>query len=178
LTHAFDEMKLSDDTLVVITGAHGEAFGEHGQYVHNFTVYDEEVRVPLLLINKQIFHREFHVKELGRQIDIVPTMLALLGYNEPSSWQGRSLLGGTGADRAYLFSGNAEFIFGLVERNFKYIYNSDRSGAELYDLATDSTEAHDLSSDPSKSVVMKEDQSRIATWISFQNKYLQRFGRP
>ena len=178
LTHALDEMKLSDDTLVVITGDHGEAFGEHGQTVHNFTVYDEEVHVPLLLINQRMFDRDFHAKGIGRQIDLAPTLLALLGYNEPSSWQGSSLLDTSSVKRAYLFSGDADFIFGLVDGRFKYIFNSYRSRPELYDLASDSFEAHDLSSEPSNAAMIRRDQLRIAAWISFQNSYLHHFEPP
>jgi len=178
LTDVLSEMKLSDDTLVVITGDHGEAFGEHGQVLHNFTVYDEEVRIPLLLINKNIFQRELPVSTLGRQIDIAPTILAILGYEDPPAWQGRDLLAdNTSVERAYLFSSNGDFRFGLVDGNFKYIYNADSSIPEFYDLATDSSEAHDLGSDPLKSSVIQRDKSRVAAWLAFQNKYLHQFER-
>lgn len=42
LARALDKMKLRDDTLLVITGNHGDAFGEHKQTTHNWTVFDEE----------------------------------------------------------------------------------------------------------------------------------------
>ena len=42
------ERKLLDDTLVVIVGDHGESFGEHGSYVHNNSLYEEETTVPLI----------------------------------------------------------------------------------------------------------------------------------
>ena len=42
LMRTLEEMKLANDTLLVITGDHGEAFGEHGRIAHGFTVYDEE----------------------------------------------------------------------------------------------------------------------------------------
>src|SRR5437763_894729 len=48
--------RLADDTLVAVTGDHGEAFGQpHGNSGHGFTVYDEEVRVPLVLWNERLF---------------------------------------------------------------------------------------------------------------------------
>jgi len=166
---------LSDDTLVVVTGDHGEAFREHGQVIHDFTVYDEEVRIPLLLISKNMFQRELSVTTLGRQIDSAPTILAELGYNEPTTWQGCDLFADTAVERAYLFSSNGDFTFGLVDGNLKYIYNADSGTPELYDLAADNAESHNLASALSKSSVIQRDKSRIATWISFQNKYIQQF---
>ncbi|WP_189587385.1 sulfatase-like hydrolase/transferase, partial [Mesorhizobium sp. M8A.F.Ca.ET.208.01.1.1] len=41
-----------DSTLVVILGDHGEAFGEHGDYVHATALYDENVHIPLIMVNK------------------------------------------------------------------------------------------------------------------------------
>jgi len=172
LTDALSQMSLADDTLVVITGDHGEAFGEHGQTVHNFTVYDEEVRIPLLLVNQKIFRRELRFSRLGRQIDIAPTILAELGYNEPTTWQGYSLLDDAAVERAYLFSSNGDFLFGLVDGHFKYIYNPDLSTPELYDLTSDQAEARNLASVPFESPLIQSDKSRIP-WISFQNKYLR-----
>jgi arylsulfatase A-like enzyme len=133
------------------------------------------VRIPLLLINKKIFQRELRVSTLGRQIDIAPTILAELGYSEPTTWQGCDLLADTAVERAYLFSSNGDFLFGLVDGNFKYIYNPDSSTPEIYDLASDSAEAHDLASDPLKSFVIQRDKSRVAAWITFQNRYLHQF---
>ena len=55
LAAALQTMGLADRTLLVITADHGEAFGEHGQLIHGGTVYNEEVRVPLLIVNPQLF---------------------------------------------------------------------------------------------------------------------------
>jgi phosphoglycerol transferase MdoB-like AlkP superfamily enzyme len=53
---ALRERGLADDTLVVVTGDHGEAFGDpHGQRGHAWSVYEEEVHVPLLLWNPRLF---------------------------------------------------------------------------------------------------------------------------
>src|SRR5262249_22617692 len=45
---------IADDTLVVLTSDHGEAFGQHGCLVHGDSLYEEEVRVPLVLINPRL----------------------------------------------------------------------------------------------------------------------------
>ena len=175
LAKMLDEMKLADSTVLVITGDHGEAFGEHNQTVHNFTVYDEEVRVPLVLINPQLFKHEKTLDSIGRQIDIAPTLLSMLGYEPPNEWQGISLFAEERPLRVYLFSDDGNFILGLVESNYKYIYDFNRKRAELYDLSSDPAESHNLSANPTYAALTERDYLRIEAWLSFQKSYLRRF---
>lgn len=175
LSQALDEMKLADSTLLVITGDHGEAFGEHNQTVHNFTVYDEEVRVPLLVVNPRLFTHRSTFDRLGRQIDIAPTLLSILGYASPRQWQGTSLFIQDQPRRAYLFSDDGGSILGLVDGNYKYIYDFNRERAELYDLSSDPAEKHNLSADPRYREMAKQKYLRLEAWLSFQNTYLKRF---
>ena len=175
LARALDKMHLSDDTLLVITGDHGEAFGEHGQIAHNWTVFDEETRIPLLLVNAKVFPIGVRTDDLVQQIDIGPTLLAFLGYDAPAAWQGASVLNAKGTERAYLFCRYGHFVLGLVDGNFKYIYDFNRGNAELYDLTTDPQESHDLSADPRYSAMMNRDHLRLEAWSVFQNSYLHNF---
>ncbi len=175
LMRSLDEMKIGDDTVVVITGDHGEAFGEHGQLVHGFTTYDEELHIPLTFINPKLFPHETHVSSIGRQIDISPTLLGLLGYDEPESWQGTDLLGEYPPDRAYLFASSGNFSLGFVEGNFKYIHDFDHDRDELYDLAHDPREVRNLSSESENSSRVARDRLRVEAWLSFQDKYLGSF---
>jgi arylsulfatase A-like enzyme len=72
-----------DNTLIVLTGSHGEALGEHGVTGHDITLYDEVLRVPLVI--KPVAGDERRVAlgkrpfALVRQIDIAPTILDLVG---------------------------------------------------------------------------------------------------
>lgn len=177
LVRSLNEMHIADSTLVVITGDHGEAFGEHGQLVHGFTTYDEELHIPLVLVNPNIFPYESRITSIGRQIDIAPTLLGLLGYDEPESWQGTNLLGGYPPERAYLFSSSGDFSLGFVEGSFKYIHDFDNNGDELYDSAHDPREIRDLSSEPENSSMLARDHLRVEAWLSFQDKYLASFRR-
>lgn len=175
LAGALQGMGLADRTLLVITGDHGEAFGEHGQLIHGGTVYNEEVQVPLLIVNPRLFPHEVTVKRPVRQIDIAPTVLALLGFNSPATWQGADVLGAEVPDRAYLFAGTGNFSFGLVEGDFKYIYDFQRDRSQLYDVATDPDETRNLASDDAYAALMRRAHLRIEAWVSFQNRYLARF---
>src|SRR5579863_3451714 len=80
LAKALQIIGLADNTLLVITGDHGEAFGEHGVLAHGGNVYDEETRVPLLIVNPKLFPRELVINRVAQQIDLAPTLLGLLGY--------------------------------------------------------------------------------------------------
>lgn len=172
---SLDELNIADNTIVVITGDHGEAFGEHGQLAHGFTTYNEELHIPLMLVNPKLFPHGIRNASLGRQIDIAPTLLGLLGYDKPQSWQGTNLLGAHPAKRAYLFSYSGDFSLGLVEGDFKYIHDFDQNRDELYDLSKDPEETRDLSAEPEYKEMVARDRLRVDAWLSFQDKYLASF---
>ena len=65
IADALESMRLADDTLLVVTGDHGEAFGEHQETGHGFTTYDEEVHVPLLMVNARLFAQPRIVHSVG-----------------------------------------------------------------------------------------------------------------
>jgi arylsulfatase A-like enzyme len=174
LADELKKMGLADNTLLVITGDHGEAFSEHGQSIHGFTVYNEELQVPLLIINPRLFPHKRLMDGPGRQIDIAPTLLSLLGIPEPAQWQGMSMFRWPRGRRVYMFSANGNYLLGLIDGNMKYIYDFNLDRAELYDLATDPYEHNNLSSDPTYAALMGREKLHLQAWISFQNPYLRR----
>jgi lipoteichoic acid synthase len=172
LTNELKRAGLTDNTLLVITGDHGEAFEEHGQSVHNFSIYNEEVRVPLMFVNPALIAHRIDRHDLARQIDIAPTILDILGIEPPGAWQGTSLLAASRPTRAYLFSIAGDFRLGLAEGDYVYIQNYTRDRRELYDVKRDFNEQYDLSTDPRFAPIMARDRLRLEAWLSFQNKYL------
>ncbi len=79
------------DTLVVIFSDHGEAFEEHGWTLHGATLYDEEVRVPLLVRLPAGVPEKAAVKEPVMLLDVAPTILARCGVRAPAGFQGTDL---------------------------------------------------------------------------------------
>ena len=153
-----------------------ERFGHRsGLLIHGGSVYDEEVHIPFMIENPVLFPRAVTVDRVMRQVDIAPTLLALLGFAAPAAWQGANALGGGLPPRAYFFAGTGNPTFGLVEGNFKYIYNFPRRLSQLYDLAADPKEKNDLASDPAYAQMIARDHLRLEAWVSFQNPYLERF---
>jgi len=66
------------DTLTVVAGDHGEAFGEHGEYAHSIFVYDTTLRVPLI-VSGTAANRA--VPDRVTLADVAPTVMRLLGFS-------------------------------------------------------------------------------------------------
>jgi len=165
---------LADDTIVVVTGDHGEQFRQHGSMGHGVSVYEDEVRVPLLIINRKLFPNQLRIESLGRQMDIAPTLLGLLEIEPPPQWQGQDLFV-SHPERVYLYNNYDDINFGFVEGNLKYIYNLSKDRAEIYDLKRDPGERRNLAGDPLYASFASEAQARLAGWVGFQNHYLDQF---
>jgi arylsulfatase A-like enzyme len=170
LLAALEERHLLDSTLVIVVGDHGEAFGQHGHYVHGNDLYEEEVHVPLMLINGQLFHGETD-STVGGMIDIAPTIMDLLGDPLPESWQGRSLFDDDRPGRVYLFSPHSRVLFGYREGPRKYIYDAGGNTSELYDLRTDPGESLNVAVG-SPAMVLQSEQ-RLATWVQYQQRFFE-----
>ncbi|MCL2824443.1 MAG: sulfatase [Polyangiaceae bacterium] len=87
---AIEASGLKDSTAVIVSADHGEAFGEHDIYRHGFGVFEEEVRVPLLVRVPGQEPKRVEVPRSG--IDIPRTIASLLGVEVPSRWRGASLV--------------------------------------------------------------------------------------
>ncbi len=160
-------------TLVVLTGDHGESLGEHGEMSHGLFAYEATLRVPLIVFAPRLLEPRV-VDEPVRHVDIVPTVLDMLGALETpppdrhDSLDGRSLLtmaatGETSPAPSYFESLSASLnrgwapLFGISRGSLKYI---DLPIPELYDLASDPAEAHNLA--VSRPADVRELQSLLA----------------
>ncbi|HSE41023.1 MAG TPA: sulfatase, partial [Acidobacteriota bacterium] len=87
-----DSLRLRENTIILLTGDHGESLGEHGESTHAFFIYDATLHVPMILWTPR---RELHgntVAQQVRTIDIFPTILQMTGIRVPEAIKGRSLL--------------------------------------------------------------------------------------
>lgn len=80
-----------DDTLVIVTGDHGEHFGEHGRAYHQFSLFDELLHVPMVVKPPRTSGRGTVSQELVSLVDVYPTVLSELGFSVPETVEGRSL---------------------------------------------------------------------------------------
>src|SRR5579862_3956589 len=85
------EKGLYQNTVIVLTGDHGESLGEHGEKTHGFFVYNATMHVPLI-IRVPAIARPGIVSDPVSLVDLMPTILEALGVEVPSQVQGRSLI--------------------------------------------------------------------------------------
>lgn len=138
-----------DRTVVVVVGDHGEALGGHREQTHGFFVYDETIHVPLILAGPGVGRGV--VRDPVRIVDVLPTVLELLGVPPLPQAQGTSLLPLARGERrdlpALAESWYPRYHYGwseLVafrEGRYKLIRAPRR---ELYDLEADPRETRNL----------------------------------
>jgi arylsulfatase A-like enzyme len=140
-----DRLGLAGNTLVVLTSDHGEAFGEHGAFQHD-DLYAGTLHVPLVMRFPQHLEAGRRVAEPARLLDVMPTVLDLLGVAAPPAVQGRSLVpllrGGTFAGEEVV----SEFSQPRIGRVFESLrrpdltYIVDGPVERLFDPTRDSAE--------------------------------------
>jgi len=139
-------------TLVVVLGDHGEALGEHEEPTHGFFLYDEVLHIPLIIAGPGVTKRV--VPDQVRIVDVMPTVLDLLGVPIPPRVQGATLVPAMRGEPLDLVAfaetwfpryhyGWSE-LMAIRDGRYKFILAPKR---ELYDVVADPHEQHDLSKD-------------------------------
>ena len=148
-----DARHLRERTLVVLVGDHGESLGEHGERTHGLFVYEAVTRVPLIISAPSPRMVGRRVTDVVRSVDVMPTVLDLLGIRVPSSVAGTTLAARmTGATREAEIDTYSETMYPRYHFGWSEL-RAVRAGAfkliaaprpELYDLDTDPGEEHNL----------------------------------
>jgi arylsulfatase A-like enzyme/Flp pilus assembly protein TadD len=146
------EQRIDERTIVVLTADHGESLGDHGESTHAYFVYDATTHVPFVVRTPWGIRGRRSVQASG--IDLMPTVLDLLGLPPQPGIDGRSLAremldpAATSTDRvAYSETYFPRYHFGwqhlraVRSRAYKYI---DAPEPELYDLAQDPGETKNI----------------------------------
>jgi len=136
------KLNLTDSTIFCVVGDHGEGFGEHGLMGHERIPFDESLRIPLCLRVPFLLPRRKVVDEPVSSVDLVPTLLALLGLEMPPGFfDGTNVLGPVPAGRKVYFSGwMQEGPAGYVQGQRKFIYSPTGGNLWAYDLLADPQE--------------------------------------
>ena len=155
---------LYDGTVMAVMADHGESLGAHGEDTHGIFLYDETIRVPLLIKLPHASAGGTRIEDRVELVDVLPTLLQAAGIEIPKEVQGESLLalmlmkGGAAEgnqtaevwrDQAYAETEYPRVGFGWsAERSLrtgKYLY-IQVPRRELYDQAADPKADHDLAS--------------------------------
>jgi len=92
LLKKLEELGLAQDSLIVLTGDHGEALGQHEEVTHGEFIYDTTVMIPLVIHHPGRIPAGRRVETMVRSIDIMPTILDFLDIPQSPHTQGTSLL--------------------------------------------------------------------------------------
>jgi len=160
-------------TLLVFLGDHGEAFHQHeGNYGHTFHVWEENVRVPLVIAARgSPIREEIRIARAASLVDIAPTVLDLLGLVPPAAMEGASLLE-PGPRMALFFTDYSLHFLGLRDGPWKLIHELESGRSKLFDLAADPGEREDLSARHPERV--EAYRARLLEWSGWQRDRLLR----
>ena len=166
----YKELGLYDDTIFVIYGDHGEGFGEHDLFQHDNTIYQEGLKVPFIIHEPGRFEEGKRAQALTNQLDILPTLVDLLGYEvKGGRYAGRSLLAPPEEDRTLFFSCFDEYrCLASIQGTEKYIYFFGNQPDEVYDLASDPLEKNNIADQFSRKE-LKHKRLQVLAWYSRVN---------
>jgi len=146
LLESVTALGFAGETLIVSTADHGESLGEHGELTHGIFLYSSTTRVPLFMSLPGTIRPGARDSSIVELVDLVPTILSILGYDVPKNCGGRVLLEPeTVVDtithaQAYSETWAPRLQYGWSElrslRDEKYLY-IQAPAPELYDLAAD-----------------------------------------
>jgi arylsulfatase A-like enzyme len=153
---ALDRAGLTDSTAIIVTADHGEEFGEHGGEAHGWDVFNELIRIPLVV--RVPGAPPGRVRAHVTQRDVPPTVAELLGVAQPAGIKDRSLLplvlgGPREDDRAVMSGPLSSFDAGAVMAGRWKLH---------FCLFNESRALYDLSADPGESLNLFEARPQIA----------------
>jgi arylsulfatase A-like enzyme len=165
-----EEEGLYDDSVVIITSDHGEAFNEHGYYFHGQALHNPVLKVPLIIRVPGWFARQ--VDGPVSLIDVAPTLLELFGIAIPDDFEGRSLveamLGRSGVPDRPVFAELLPYTHlkekhqAITDGDDKLIHIVTSGVEEYYDLAEDPGEQTNLINErPERAAELKERLDRF-----------------
>jgi tetratricopeptide (TPR) repeat protein len=146
-------------TVVAVLSDHGEGLGEHGEATHGMLIYDSTLRVPFIVAGPGVPEGRVVEDDVGT-VDVLPTLLALVGAPAPSGLPGRDLraafIGGSlRAEALY-----AESLFGRLNCRWAALRSWTSGGMKL--VAGAAPELYDLARDPGERVDLAEEDRHAA----------------
>lgn len=193
-----EDMNVLDNSLIILTADHGDAFGEHGGFGHGeggANLYDEIIRIPFIISAPNV--KEGEIYDQVSLLDIPPTVLDFLSIQKPSGMCGESLLSPTPKKKNGVFAETLSIgaqayidtkligsttneesnlirrsgVIAYITENWKYIYKGNAND-ELYNLKTDPKETKNIVDEQIEKA--EEFKSRILQHIAIEEKIMEK----
>lgn len=167
------ELGLYENSLIILTSDHGEEFYDHEAWLHDHSVYEEAIRIPLIIKFPHSQYKGEKVQQIVRIVDIMPTILDVLNIKNSSlSMDGKSLLplitGRETQDRTFVadlalrdYRDIYPTVIAMNQGDYKFIHNkkikSPYTARVSKNFGDKQTELYDLKKDPkeTKNIVLQ-----------------------
>ncbi len=144
LVELLKEKCLLQNTLLFILGDHGYPMGEHGNFVEQRYLYEENIRIPLLIYGEGRIIEPKRITTPGSQLDLVPTLMDLLDLHGFNLSIGSSLMRESEGRPIFFHNPYVFKNFGCRAGKYKFIYTRISQEIELYDLEKDPGEKENI----------------------------------
>lgn len=148
---------LGENTIIVVTSDHGEGLGDHGVKNHAGSLFDTEIRIPLVIAGPKV--EKARIKQAVGLVDLAPTLLELAGFQSPGMPQmdGLSVAPELVGTRKDVFGAGEAYSMAVADRSVKEDQSAlisgrykliERSGSiELYDFVSDPKEKKNIAAE-------------------------------
>lgn len=172
ILNELDRLGLAENTLVIYTADHGDLCGGHGLIDKHFVMYEELVRVPLLVRWPQVARGDTRCDAfISSALDVAATICLAAGATPPNSFAGNDLFAElqqpTRQDIFSVYYGNQLGLYSqrmVRDRRWKYVWNATAED-ELYDLDNDRGEITNLAADPVYQADLKRMKQKLLSWM-------------
>lgn len=169
LIGGLDAAGLRGSTVVVVTADHGEEFQEHGRLKHGSQLFEESIRVPLVIAGPGVSAGRTTTQTQG--IDVFPTVAALLGATPPGALPGRNVLAASDPPPAAFIEtragpgdgGPSIDLLAVRTNGWKLIRDPATGRSEVFDLSRDPAEKRDVSTTAPETAALR---TQLDHWLA------------